>query len=166
MATVPQTHPSQSIAVTVRAAGELDVIIDTHGRRTERGAYISVMAAGVAVYLYTASAAETYSNAWIDLAASPSVTQLPHLANTGAHDRRASADSPAIVVTAHGWDFVKHHFVPADDTLRGGISIQVGRVRWVMEDRAAYQAYAEAWRQVHNLIPIVLGPVTGHRPLA
>lgn len=163
---LPQvSRATQAISVTIRIAGPHEPAVDTHGQRTERGAHIAVAAAGVAVYLYTATAAETYSDAWIDLAASPILSLLPGRVETGKVDRQADADSPAVVITAHGHDEARHSFIPANRDHRAAAAVRIGRALWLVEDRAAAESFIGAWRQVHNLIPIIFDPIRSHAPV-
>jgi len=163
---LPQVdRATQAISVTIRIAGPHEVTVDTHGKRTERGAHIAVATAGVAVYMYTATAAETYSDGWIDLAASPILNLLPGSVEPGKADRQAGADSPAVVITAHGHDQARHSFVPANRDRRAAAAIRIGRAVWLVEDRAAAETLICAWRQVHNLIPVIFDPIRSHTPV-
>lgn len=159
------SRTTQAISVTIRVAGPHEITVDTHGQRTERGAHIAVAAAGVAVYMYTATAAETYSDAWIDLAASPILNLLPGSVETGKADRQTDADSPAVVITAHGHDRADHSFIPAGTDRRSPAAVRIGRAVWLVEDRAAAESFTGAWRQVHNLIPVIFDPIRSHVPV-
>lgn len=167
------TGTTQSISVGIRAAGDQQVTVDTHGCRGDRSGYISVTADGVVVYAYDPRAAATYAAAFIDLTGSPLLHQLPErIDEVTVPERHCADDSPAIVIRAHGHDQTRHFAVPGRDDARGAVGIRIGQVTWLIQDRAAYRAYTAAyraytaaWRQVHNLTPIVLGGVAGLRTL-
>lgn len=147
----------QLIRAFLRVTGEQEVTVDAHGLRGGGGSYVSVTGPVVAVYVYDTRAADAYINAFIDLAQSPLLNKIPaRIERVESGEIADAADSPSLIIRAHGHDVAQQTVSPAGRGTRGAVAIRVGQVVWLMQDQAVYHSYAAAWRQVRELAPIIL----------
>lgn len=164
-ATTTRRNGTQRVRIVVVASGPQHVNIDTHGLRGEPGSYISVTIGKTIVTITDMAAALTYVNAWIDLSDGWSISQL--VDQLAPSSTGTQPGDPAVSITAHGRDSVKHSTVTRADHARRrtitAVSVRIGAVNWIIEDRQAARAHLAVWRQVRELAPHVLGKDRGRR---
>jgi hypothetical protein len=136
----------QVISATIHLAGEQKLRIDTYGSNSERGGHIAVASDSVLIYLYEQRAAKLYARAWID--AWYVAKRLPERVDV---DPRGDT-GPVMMVRAYASETVEH----VHDTARDVAMIRVGRLTWLLHDRASWESATESWRQVDKLAPLVI----------
>ena len=139
---------SQLITATIHLTGSQELRIDTHGSHQDRGGHISVASDSLLIYLHDQKSAGAYARAWIDAWYIAS-----HLPEQVEIDGRQDS-GPVMMVRAYGTENVEHVHDPA----RGVAMVRIGRLTWLLHDRAAWASTTDTWREVAELTPVVLAP--------
>ena len=140
------TSGIQTLAATVIVSGPQLIKIDTHGTGGH-GSYISLSTPHVMVTVHDTRAMATYATIWADMKGD--ATFLP--AQRPVDIEKLAHVMPGLVITAYGKDQTRGVYRPD----RREIAIRVGYVTWIVTDKQAYDAMANAWDTAQQMSHLV-----------
>jgi len=140
------TSGIQTLAATVIVSGPQLVKIDTHGTGRPRLLHLGVHP-HVMVTVHDIRAMATYATIWADMKGD--ATFLP--AQRPVDIEKLAHVMPGLVITAYGKDQTRGVYRPD----RREIAIRVGYVTWIVTDKQAYDAMANAWKTAQQMSHLV-----------
>jgi hypothetical protein len=140
----------QSIIASILIAGRQPVDIASHGGNRAKGSHITAtFGSQLMITMLDRDGALAFANTWTNPGNRWVFNTLPPTA-----PEPVCSTGPSIIVRAYGAYGADEGRVWVD---RGCAVVRIGALTWLIRDRAAADSMVQAWQDIAELAPVVLG---------